>query len=303
MADRNRYGLSRDIPEKVKREVRQRDGFGCVVCGKAIIEYEHFDPEFKDARSHSAAGIILLCKDHHGEKTLGFLSRKTIERHAASPRARQKGFSFGAFDIGDEFPELVIGNVVFKNVQTAIQIFDDQVFSVSPPEEHGGPFRLSASIRDLDGNVIFKIVDNEWRVGTQNWDARTRKNRILIGSHRSRDEFILRSDPPGKLIVERISMRHRELTLVAKEGQPTVVGMPDGREIETQGIECDGFAIGIHVSQQGLIVGDRGGPCSLLEIKTLSAKAPHNSRVPPERNSPCYCGSGKRYKHCHERFE
>lgn len=48
----NKHGLSRTIPEPVKREVRQACGFGCVFCGHALVEYEHVDPLFADARLH-----------------------------------------------------------------------------------------------------------------------------------------------------------------------------------------------------------------------------------------------------------
>jgi hypothetical protein len=45
----NNHGLSRDIPDHVAREVRQRCGFGCVCCGSALYQYHHFDPLFREA--------------------------------------------------------------------------------------------------------------------------------------------------------------------------------------------------------------------------------------------------------------
>lgn len=33
----NKQGISRDIPDPIKRDVRQRCGFGCVICGKCCI--------------------------------------------------------------------------------------------------------------------------------------------------------------------------------------------------------------------------------------------------------------------------
>ena len=33
----NKHGLSRDIPRAVKTVVRRRCGFGCVICGNAIV--------------------------------------------------------------------------------------------------------------------------------------------------------------------------------------------------------------------------------------------------------------------------
>ena len=57
----NRFGLGRDIPGTTKRIVRQRCGFGCVVCGAAFYQYEHVDPAFADARVHDPEKICLLC--------------------------------------------------------------------------------------------------------------------------------------------------------------------------------------------------------------------------------------------------
>jgi hypothetical protein len=39
MKKNNKYGLKRTIPEKIKREVRQRCGFGCVRCGSLRTNY------------------------------------------------------------------------------------------------------------------------------------------------------------------------------------------------------------------------------------------------------------------------
>ena len=60
MANTNDHGLSRTIPEGVKREVRQRCGFGCVICGLGFYDYEHFAPDFVDATEHNPAGMTLL---------------------------------------------------------------------------------------------------------------------------------------------------------------------------------------------------------------------------------------------------
>ena len=50
MPNKNQHGLSRSIPEDVKQHVRQECGFGCVICGNIIIDYEHIDPGFAEAR-------------------------------------------------------------------------------------------------------------------------------------------------------------------------------------------------------------------------------------------------------------
>ena len=57
--NKNRFGLSRYIPEDIKRLVRQNSKFGCVVpgCRISFYEYEHILPEFKDARAHDPEKI------------------------------------------------------------------------------------------------------------------------------------------------------------------------------------------------------------------------------------------------------
>ncbi|GAH43227.1 unnamed protein product, partial [marine sediment metagenome] len=53
MSSTNQYGLSRYIPLEIKRAVRQKCGFGCVVCGSTIYQYHHFDPPFNEAKQHN----------------------------------------------------------------------------------------------------------------------------------------------------------------------------------------------------------------------------------------------------------
>jgi hypothetical protein len=139
MTDVNKHGLSRDIPSPVKQAVRQRDGFGCVVCGLALIKYEHLDPEFKEAKSHDTAGIVLLCGGCENKRTKGMLSVDTIKRAAGNPRAKQFGFSRESMDVGLKPPTIRVGSVVATNCRTFLRIEGESVLSVLASEQEGGP--------------------------------------------------------------------------------------------------------------------------------------------------------------------
>jgi hypothetical protein len=80
------------IPGPMKREVRQRCGFGCVKCGIPIYQYEHII-EYCKVREHRAENITLLCPTHHTEKTNGLLPVEQLRKHDASPRNLQAGAS------------------------------------------------------------------------------------------------------------------------------------------------------------------------------------------------------------------
>src|SRR5574337_274292 len=91
MAEVNKFGLSRDIPDLIKREVRQKCGFGCVVCGSAVYQYEHLEPLFPDAKNHDPNGIVLLCGGCHDRVTRGMLSKETIKLKANNPKCLEEG--------------------------------------------------------------------------------------------------------------------------------------------------------------------------------------------------------------------
>ncbi len=56
--------MGRSIPESIKRQVREKCGYGCVVCGAPLYEYAHLIP-YSENQQHSEDNIILLCSNHH----------------------------------------------------------------------------------------------------------------------------------------------------------------------------------------------------------------------------------------------
>jgi SEC-C motif-containing protein len=316
MSDRNRYGLARDIPASVAREVRQRCGFGCVMCGCAIYQYEHHDPPFAEARVHDASGIVLLCGACHDRRTRGLLSPESVTVAAQKPRARQSGFSFGMFDVGDRHPDVRIGSVLARNSKTILRILGDDVLSVQQAEVSGGPFRISATLCDAEGQEIIRIVDNVWQAPVTNWDVEVVGKRISVRSTPRRIELCLRTEPPQLLVVEKLDMHYRGIHVVCDE--------PRGFSIQTgrRHISCSeptqisNAEVVMEVSSDEITIG-RGGrftgnlewgsapPASRSSRLSLSPLGePHAVAARPNlkgasRNLSCPCGSGRKFKKCH----
>lgn len=83
---------SRNIPLPIQREVRQRCGFGCVVCGMPLYEYEHMEG-WATVQRHVADEITLLCDQHHREKTGGLLPLAAVRAANAAPFNLKEGSS------------------------------------------------------------------------------------------------------------------------------------------------------------------------------------------------------------------
>lgn len=80
------------IPEPVKRSVRQRCGFGCVICGLPIYEYDHM-AEYAEEGVHSEDNLTLLCPTHHAEKTKGLLPIEVVRGANADPLNLRNGYT------------------------------------------------------------------------------------------------------------------------------------------------------------------------------------------------------------------
>jgi hypothetical protein len=330
----NRFGLSRDIPNETKRLIRQRCGFGCVVCGSAFYQYEHVAPNFADARVHDPERIALLCGSCHDRVTRGALSKQTVQECALRPKAKELGFSFGPFDIGLHRPVIVAGTLTGRMTGALIEINGESVISILAPESEGGPFRIYANLRDRNGSRILGIDDNEWKTPATNWDVEVVGPRISVRRAARDISLVLRSEPPGRIVIELLEMQHLGTKIRCVENENIEVTTRQGRTMRSGCVTVEECAVGILVTDDALMLGVGGaGPGKVLIeqaefrgpgwsgpliisnstfIGTVHAVVRIGESIPPVarqasegpirkigKNDPCYCGSGKKYKRCH----
>ena len=222
----NRYGLSRAIPSPVKREVRQRCGFGCVVCGNAIFQYEHFDPEYKDAKSHEANGITLLCPGHHDEKRKGFLAEEQIRACNRTPYTLKHGSSY--HNVTTVFtPEIVLGMKTFAGGSSILTIGGELMLGFKPPEADGAPHRLSFCFFGKDDEEVFSIIDNELRCPSDSFDIEIEGNVWSFRSALRKIDLVIRFDLPTRITIAKMNFHYGQWSL-AVDG-PKMDLMFDGK--------------------------------------------------------------------------
>lgn len=202
----NRHGLARHIPAEVKRAVRQRCGFGCVICGLGFYDYEHFAPDYADAVAHRAEGITLLCPRCNQRRARGTLSRATVSAADQNPACRRQGFAREYLDVSPERLVVKLAAATFINCPVAFQVNRFPLLSIVRPDNVGEPLRLSAYFCDAQGRVTLMIRDNEWRAPTGLWDVECVGPRITVRSQHGDIALVLRTEPPERLVVERINM-------------------------------------------------------------------------------------------------
>jgi hypothetical protein len=251
MGDVNRFGLNRKIPSIVRRQVRQRCKFGCVVCGNPFYEYHHHDPPFADARTHDASGIILLCHLCHGKLTRGHLSSETVSAHADNPTKNIPE----AFDVGLDHPSIRLGQVDIGNTSIIIYLDGIDVLAIRQPEFADGPFRLSGYFADSRGNVTLTIKDNQWQANADSWDVEIEGTRITVREQHGRIALRLRTEPPNLLVVERLDMQYGVYRLKCDGAVFRIIMTHRGFEIPVAGGTVDSCRAAIVVSGEMAAIG------------------------------------------------
>jgi trigger factor len=222
------------IEAAIKREVRQRCGFGCVVCGKPFYEYDHID-EYSKVRGHAADNLTLLCPDHHAEKTRGLRSTSQVRAANADPFNKRMGSSSPyLLAYSGAVSKVSIGSNSF--VQTMGLVSEPLVLNGEPlvrVRTESGNLLVSARLFDESGAIILTIDDNELKYDTGIWDVEFVADRLVVREAHRKILAKLVFSPPDSITVERAYFSHdglsvqvtaRELLYTTKRGRLSFSG-------------------------------------------------------------------------------
>lgn len=158
------------IPAKIKRAVRQRCGFGCVMCGAPVYHYEHME-EWAKVLKHEEENITLLCPNSHEDKTNRLLPLRKLQEANANPFNLQTGHSTPRFYyFGDERPTVVIGDVGFTHPDKDFAAVVVDGVPLVGFRFDGGQALLQLRLYDAENNLVLQVVDGELVYRVDIWD-------------------------------------------------------------------------------------------------------------------------------------
>lgn len=230
------------LPESTKRSVRQRCGFGCVICGLPLYEYDHVTP-LAEGGIDEAGNITLLCSMHHAMKTRGLLSARVVTDANAAPKNRQAGRSapFGVLDGVDRI-EVRCGSNRFysKGPQFVPFVVDGR--ALIAVELQGECALLYLWAFDRSNRLALEVVQNEVVHMVDAWDITFRGPVLQIRSA-PRDILIrVRFDPAGIVTVEKATLYYNGVGIGVTSEGVTIGGL------RLRGSEFEGTL--------GVVVGD-----------------------------------------------
>lgn len=153
------------IPEMIKREVRQKCKFACVVCRSPIYDYEHL-VDYAICREHTTENIFLICPNCHRKKRNKMISREQILKSFDNIKNEDK--TKPDFIFNESF-SLFLGSVNIKSFQGYLfNILDRDYFKVTKNAEN--KVIIDAKLYDNKGNIAISIEKSEYTLFTDKWD-------------------------------------------------------------------------------------------------------------------------------------
>ncbi len=214
------------IPDPTKREIRQRCGFGCVVCGCPIYDYHHMIP-FAKTHRHVASEITLLCDEHH-RQVPKLLTDEQVMKADLKPynvtHDKSKDFIFN-YEGNDFAIELGNNTFVHQNITNGSMlapiVIRDKIFFNFLVEENELFFNLG--LFDENGKIFISIYRNVLKyVPSSAWDIKFVSNRLRLRNKKKTTIFDLEFDIPTKVKFHKLVLNYGEIEVLQVDSDITI---------------------------------------------------------------------------------
>lgn len=198
---------SRNIPLPIQREVRQRCGFGCVVCGLPLYEYEHME-EWALVQRHASHEITLLCDQHHREKTGGLLPKAAVVEANANPYNHRAGVAkpYTLHFSGPEATVTVGGNTFtcqdqgYGTAMVPLSIDGVPLIGLILGDGH---LLLNLVVFDEYNVPVLHIKNNQLFQTTIPWDIQLVGTTLTIREAHRKILVEIKFEPPNRISINR----------------------------------------------------------------------------------------------------
>jgi len=177
-----------------------------VICGRPLYQYDHLVP-WSEVQEHETDNIVLLCNEHHGEKTSGLLPVAQVIEANEAPANLATGLS-SPLDLhygGHDCEALIGSNVhtwpeMYDGLMTIPILIDDTPIVMFRVED--GHLLLTVQLFDEDNELLVQVVDNELVFSTEEWDVEF-VGRTLTVRSAPRNIFVgMTFEPPSRIVID-----------------------------------------------------------------------------------------------------
>ncbi|WP_417235419.1 HNH endonuclease signature motif containing protein [Arthrobacter sp.] len=190
-----------EIGQAIKREVRQRCGFGCIFCGIPVYHYDHIS-EYSTVKQHSAENITLLCGYHHDLKTRGQIPTEVVRIKNQEPVNKPQGETapHTLFYYGNSARIVAGGNEILTSDRSVSALKIDG-HSLVDFELVEGQLMLNMDFRDKAGEAVLTVRKNELVHSTHLWDYEFVSKTLTIRERRGNIYISITFSPDKQSVI------------------------------------------------------------------------------------------------------
>jgi hypothetical protein len=157
----------RDIPEPIRRALRQEVNFGCAICGCPLLEMHHIIP-WRQTHQHNPSDIIALCPTHAHRADMGEYDENYLRELKKSPH--NQTMVKDAFAVQTKNLTVSIASNKFVNTSRVLVVDDFDIISVTKESLYP---QFDVNFFDKFGRWIAIIYQNQWYVDRRLvWDIK-----------------------------------------------------------------------------------------------------------------------------------
>jgi preprotein translocase subunit SecA len=169
-----------------------------------------------------------------------------------------------------------------------------RVFNVSTHLETAYKTEAKEVVRSFEKQILLYVIDDEWKEHLRQLDEL--RNSVQNASYEQKDPLLIYKLESFGLFKEMIDSMNRKVIAILMRGQIPMREPEQVREARPiQKMDMSKYRT------QKDDVGNRSSNQDPTKQDTRENQRiePAHADKKPGRNEPCFCGSGKKYKHCH----
>ena len=169
-----------------------------------------------------------------------------------------------------------------------------RVFNVSTHLETAYKTEAKEIVRSFEKQILLYVIDDEWKEHLRQLDEL--RNSVQNASYEQKDPLLIYKLESFGLFKEMIDSMNRKVIAILMRGQIPMREPEQVREARpVQKMDMSKYRT------QKDEVGNRSSNQDPTKQDTRENQRiePVHADKKPGRNEPCFCGSGKKYKHCH----
>jgi preprotein translocase subunit SecA len=168
-----------------------------------------------------------------------------------------------------------------------------RIYNISAHLETAYSTKAKEIVRSFEKQILLHVIDDEWKEHLRQLDEL--RNSVQTASYEQKDPLLIYKLESFGLFKEMIESMNRKVVSILMRGQIPVREPEQVREarlaqrldLSRYRTQKDEYSPGQDPTKQ--------------DTRENQRTEPIQAEKKPGRNEPCFCGSGKKYKHCHGR--